>query len=47
MSGNLNLDMNIVDIQLTEPPLTDIVNEEALQPETAHRILNLHPKLDL
>ena len=47
MSGNLNLDMNIVDIQLTEPPLTDIVNEEALQPETAHRILNLHLVRDL
>ena len=39
MSGKLNIDMNIVDIQLPETLFTAIVNEDVLLPETANRHL--------
>ena len=41
MTGNLNLDMNTVDILLPAILLTAIVHEVVLPPETVHRIPNL------
>ena len=47
MSGTLTIVANITNIQIPEILVAATTDEDALLPETEHRILNLHPMLDL